>query len=320
MTTQLFDAVEAAIRDAAARAVMPRWRLLDEGAVSEKAPGEWVTDADHEARAAAHRRAPHPRAWCAGRRRRGCRARPVHRRRRPPSTNACWLLDPLDGTRSFIAGSPDFATMVALVEHGVTTAAWVWQPVHAHMFVAVRGRGLARDGEPLTRPTDLAAGSPLHGVQRTSLMPRPLRHVVEAAFASAALPPAARPRRGRHVPAASARASSTTRSTGGRCPWDHAPGELSRRRGRPDCPAVSTAAPTGRGTVARGLLTAATPAGVGRRSGRPARDTPRTELREGSSSARGLPNYTSVIPSPGRREPWSLLRAGVPLSLLCDLA
>jgi hypothetical protein len=33
-----------------------------------------------------------------------------------------------------------------------------------------------------------------------------------------------------------------------------------------------------------------------------------------------LPNYTIVITSPGTARAWSLLRAGVPLSLLCDLA
>jgi hypothetical protein len=33
-----------------------------------------------------------------------------------------------------------------------------------------------------------------------------------------------------------------------------------------------------------------------------------------------LPNYTSVITSPGAARAWSLLRAGVPLTLLCDLA
>jgi hypothetical protein len=33
-----------------------------------------------------------------------------------------------------------------------------------------------------------------------------------------------------------------------------------------------------------------------------------------------LPNYTIVITSLGTTRAWSLLRAGVPLSLLCDLA
>lgn len=33
-----------------------------------------------------------------------------------------------------------------------------------------------------------------------------------------------------------------------------------------------------------------------------------------------MPNYISVIRSVGAAQAWSLLRAGVPLSLLCDLA
>jgi fructose-1,6-bisphosphatase/inositol monophosphatase family enzyme len=224
VTEQLFDAVDAAIRDAAARAVMPRWRLLEDGAVSEKAPGEWVTDADHEAEQlltdVLHTLEP------------GVPVVGEEAAAQDPSIvtaaaehERVWLLDPLDGTRSFIAGSPDFATMVALVEHGVTTAAWVWQPVHAHMFVAVREGGLTRDGEPLTRPSDLAVGSPLRGVQRTSLMPQLLRQVVEAAFASATLPPA-------DVLAAGVAYPQLCEGLldyalyWRTLPWDHAPGEL----------------------------------------------------------------------------------------------
>ena len=41
---------------------------------------------------------------------------------------------------------------------------------------------------------------------------------------------------------------------------------------------------------------------------------------KGSSLGRGLSNYTIVITPPGTARAWSLLRAGVPLSLLCDLA
>jgi hypothetical protein len=41
---------------------------------------------------------------------------------------------------------------------------------------------------------------------------------------------------------------------------------------------------------------------------------------EGSRFGRGLPNYISVITPQGAARTWSLLRAGVPLSLLCDLA
>lgn len=256
MTEQLFDAVDAAIRDAAARAVVPRWRLLEDGAVSEKAPGEWVTDADHEAEQlltdALHTLEP------------GVPVVGEEAAAQDPSIVAAaaehervWLLDPLDGTRSFIAGSPDFATMVALVENGVTTAAWVWQPVHAHMYVAVRGGGLTCDGEPLTRPTDLAVGNPLRGVQRTSLMPGPLRHAVEPAFASAGLPAA-------DVLAAGVAYPQLCEGLldyalyWRTLPWDHAPGELFAHEAGLICRRLdgSTYRPwDGR----RGLLTAATP-------------------------------------------------------------
>lgn len=33
-----------------------------------------------------------------------------------------------------------------------------------------------------------------------------------------------------------------------------------------------------------------------------------------------MPNYIIVIPSPEAARGWSFLRAGIPLSLLCDLA
>ena len=41
---------------------------------------------------------------------------------------------------------------------------------------------------------------------------------------------------------------------------------------------------------------------------------------KGSSWGRGLPNYTIVITPQGAGLAWSLLRAGIPLTLLCDLA
>ena len=69
-----------------------------------------------------------------------------------------------------------------------------------------------------------------------------------------------------------------------------------------------------------GLLTAATPSVWDAvRAALPGHPRELTS-QEDSSSDRGLPNYTIVITSPGTARAWSLLRAGVPLSLLCDLA
>ena len=44
----LVDTVAQAMRDAADRAVVPRFRALEAHAITEKSPGDWVTDADHE--------------------------------------------------------------------------------------------------------------------------------------------------------------------------------------------------------------------------------------------------------------------------------
>ena len=43
-------------------------------------------------------------------------------------------------------------------------------------------------------------------------------------------------------------------------------------------------------------------------------------MEEELSSAVELPNYTGVITPHEAARGWSLLRAGVPLSLICDLA
>ncbi len=78
--------------------------------------------------------------------------------------SAYWLVDPVDGTANFVEGSPDFGVMVALVEDGVVTGAWIWLPVSERLAVAVRGRGTIVDGarvdvtvEPVADPDDLRA-------------------------------------------------------------------------------------------------------------------------------------------------------------------
>jgi 3'(2'),5'-bisphosphate nucleotidase len=59
-----------------------------------------------------------------------------------------WLVDPLDGTRDFLEGSPEFAVHVALVVEGVPTVAIVHEPASGRLAGAVAGRGawLESDG------------------------------------------------------------------------------------------------------------------------------------------------------------------------------
>ncbi len=68
-----------------------------------------------------------------------------------------WVLDALDGTPNFIAGSSHWAVMVALVEHGSAVASWIWRPADDRMYLAERGAGATCNGQTLRRqvaPTD----------------------------------------------------------------------------------------------------------------------------------------------------------------------
>ncbi|MCW8331054.1 3'(2'),5'-bisphosphate nucleotidase CysQ [Photobacterium sp. SDRW27] len=52
-----------------------------------------------------------------------------------------WLVDPLDGTQEFIAGSGDFATIIALVENNKPVMGVVYAPVSGVAYYAYDGKG-----------------------------------------------------------------------------------------------------------------------------------------------------------------------------------
>jgi fructose-1,6-bisphosphatase/inositol monophosphatase family enzyme len=82
-----------------------------------------------------------------------------------------WLVDPLDGTANFIAGSADWAVMVALLVNGDAALAWIWQPVAGRMYVAERGSGASCNGAALkVESTDRADGK-LRGAVLTKFLP-----------------------------------------------------------------------------------------------------------------------------------------------------
>jgi myo-inositol-1(or 4)-monophosphatase len=57
-----------------------------------------------------------------------------------------WIVDPIDGTRAYIAGLPDWAVSAALVENGRPIAACLYAPVSDEFFIAVTGHGATRNG------------------------------------------------------------------------------------------------------------------------------------------------------------------------------
>ena len=57
-----------------------------------------------------------------------------------------WIVDPIDGTRGYIAGEPDWAVSAALVEDGRPIAACLYAPVEDAFYMAVAGQGATRNG------------------------------------------------------------------------------------------------------------------------------------------------------------------------------
>jgi myo-inositol-1(or 4)-monophosphatase len=67
-----------------------------------------------------------------------------------------WVVDPIDGTRAFIAGREDWSVSVALVVDGRPVVAALYAPVTDEMFLAAAGEGAVRNDVPIHAST--AAG------------------------------------------------------------------------------------------------------------------------------------------------------------------
>ncbi|MEG3163530.1 inositol monophosphatase family protein [Sphingomonas sp. PB2P19] len=64
-------------------------------------------------------------------------------------TNRQWVLDPIDGTRSFTVGRAIFGTLIALVEDGWPVLGIIDQPVQRERWVGVAGRPTTFNGVPV---------------------------------------------------------------------------------------------------------------------------------------------------------------------------
>jgi len=53
----------------------------------------------------------------------------------------CWYVDPLDGTKEFVARNGEFSVMLGLAVDGVSTAGVVYQPEADKLYVGVAGDG-----------------------------------------------------------------------------------------------------------------------------------------------------------------------------------
>lgn len=66
-----------------------------------------------------------------------------------PDAERVWVLDPIDGTRSFVAGRPIFGTLVALLDRAQPVLGIIDQPISGERWLGATGRGSTLNGAPL---------------------------------------------------------------------------------------------------------------------------------------------------------------------------
>ena len=148
------ESVLELLQSVAASVITPRYRSLSGAQIDEKKPGDLVTVADHEAEELITRalRDAYPDAVILGEEAQAGDDGLISRFR---EADHGFTVDPVDGTKNFVQGSPDHAVMVAEVVEGEAVRGWIWQPEHEVAWVAERGGGVRRNGELVRRePAD----------------------------------------------------------------------------------------------------------------------------------------------------------------------
>ena len=108
-------------------------------AVEQKAPGHPVTEADRAADDLLRRTLPEAGdGWLS--------EETVDDRERLDK-HRVWVVDPLDGTKEFIRGVPEWSVSVGLVEDGRAVAGGVYNPLADHLVLGAEGLGVTLGGE-----------------------------------------------------------------------------------------------------------------------------------------------------------------------------
>lgn len=143
------DAVLRLMQDVAAEVITPRFRALQDHQVAEKNPGDLVTIADHESEEllTAALNGAYPDAVVLGEE---AFALDPDLLDRFNAADHGFTVDPVDGTKNFVHGSPDHAVMIGEQRGGRVVRGWIWQPQHEAAYVAESGAGAWLNGERLT--------------------------------------------------------------------------------------------------------------------------------------------------------------------------
>lgn len=148
------------MRETAAAELLPRFRNLSKEDVRQKRPGDIVTVADEaaEQRLASGLAKILPGVPVVGEEAVEKYPGLLDLIARPGE--ACWIVDPLDGTSNFAAGRDRFAIIVCLVQDRAAIGGWILDVPHDRMAVAHRGAGVTFDGAAVRGQP---AAAPLNG-------------------------------------------------------------------------------------------------------------------------------------------------------------
>ncbi|MBI1394251.1 MAG: inositol monophosphatase [Alphaproteobacteria bacterium] len=170
MTGGRFDfdpgAVTALLAEASRTLIMPKFgRLADDEIRSKSSPADLVTEVDVtvEAFLRDRLRALAPDAVFVGEEAAAADPAIVAA---VEGAGSAWILDPLDGTRNFVKGVREFATILAYVEDGRAVAGWIYACPDDFAATAVRGEGALIDGAP--PPAGGPAAEPPQGMRSIS--------------------------------------------------------------------------------------------------------------------------------------------------------
>lgn len=98
-----------------------------------------------------------------------------------------WVVDPIDGTRAFASGHPDWAISIALVKDGMPVLGVLHAPIHEQTYEAILGGGAWRNGQRLrlsgtAAPTPARVAGPKPLVDRFERNAGPVEHLFRFEF------------------------------------------------------------------------------------------------------------------------------------------
>ena len=175
------SALDAEIRDllrfAAQRSMLPRYRALADDDIEMKGEDDPVTIVDREVEnfltEALTKLAPD--VAVVGEEAVAADASVIER-----LSDACWIIDPLDGTANFASGKGHFGIIVALADAGEAVAGWIYDPVRDRLCHARRGEGAFIDGERIR--TQPSGDTPPHLAAMKRFMGSEQRELFEASI------------------------------------------------------------------------------------------------------------------------------------------